>query len=81
MRAAARLLCLPLSLATLVATVLAMIALFVIGQLADLWDTGLAADEDTRAAIALPGWWPLGAAVLLIGAIALSAIFPWGFAS
>jgi hypothetical protein len=80
MRAALRLLRLPLTLATLVGTVLAMLLLFVVGQLADLWDAGAAVDEEARRAIALPTWWPLAAAVIFVAAIAGSAVFPWGFA-
>lgn len=78
MRAVLRLLGVPLSM---LVSVLAMLALIVVASLADLWDAGLAADEEARRAIALPAWWPLGAAVLLVGAIALSAVWPWGFAS
>lgn len=35
---------------------------------------------EARAATALPTWWPWAAAVLLFATMALSAVFPWGWA-
>lgn len=36
---------------------------------------------EADAAIALPRWWPEAAAAVLVITLALSAAWPWGFAS
>lgn len=35
---------------------------------------------EARAATALPTWWPWAAAALLAATMALSIVFPWGWA-
>lgn len=36
--------------------------------------------QSAREACALPEWWPFAAAVVLVLTMALSAVFPWGWA-
>ena len=59
---------------------LALAALPVLELYAALSDDTAALDAQTRADMAAPAWWPLAAAIVLVAAIAASALYPWGFA-